>query len=389
MVRGPISMVIVGIILLGVIALVMGGPALFDRVLPRSAVAFLDDFGLSGGMASLGGGMAADPKGSGDLPSDYLYDSTDGIEAKGPIAAWTGNEPVFINDVITGYTTRVDSDIPTTITKVRSILGCGFTPPLQGTIVGHATAGTSDIDLAISTYNDAQLAAAVQTFVDVYRETGAMTKTGAAGGAYQAYDVAVTETRAPVFLVLQNRFGNRIWNIHLAAGARIERVILLGGTQAGVANLDPVVPVEVMLADGMEACGITPAYPLNEGALLFQSLASGALSQADADLTLGRIAAAVADYDAWFRASFGVGALESRVGWDRGTISVIGPVPAEGDPMAIWAPIAGAEIRTTQDTFFEIRGQVAEGTDFASRVRAIATSFAWGDLKNLRQGVEF
>lgn len=389
MVRGPISIVIVGIILLGVLALVMGGPALFDRVLPRSAVAVLEDFGLGGAMASLGSGMSGDPRGSGALPSDYLQDSIDGIEANGPIAARTGNEPVFISDVIAGYMTNVDSDIPTTITTVRPILGCAFTPPMPGSIVGHATAGTSDMNLAILTYNDAQLAAAVQSFVDAYRKSGAVTTAGVAGGAYQAYDVAVTETSAPVYLVLQNRFGNRIWNIHVAPGARIERVILLGGTQAGVANLDPVVPVEVMLADGMEACGIIPAYPLNEGALLFQSLANGALSQADADLTLGRIAVAVADYDAWFRASFGLGALESRAGWDRGTVSVIGPVPGEAGSLAIWAPIEGAEIRTTKDTFFEIRGQVAEGTDFASRVQAIATSFAWGDLNNLRQGVDF
>jgi hypothetical protein len=150
-----------------------------------------------------------------------------------------------------------------------------------------------------------------------------------------------------------------------------------------------VVPVEVMLADGMEDCGIAPAYPLNDGALLYQSLANGALSQADADQTLGRIAAGVAAYDAWFRSSFGVGAGESRIGWDRGTISVIGPVPGKADQLAVWAPIEGAEIRTTQDTFFEIRGQVTEGADFVSRVRAIATTFAWGDLTNLRQGVEF
>lgn len=385
MVRGPISMVIVAIVLLGIMALVTGGPALFERVLPRQAVAFLENFGMGEGMISLGGS----PKGSGDLPSDYLFDSTDGIEANGPIAARNGNEPVFIKDVITGYTTRVASDIPATITTIRPILGCDFTPPLSGSIVGHAAAGTSGIDLAISTYNDTHLAAAVQVFVNVYRETGMMSKAAADGTAYQAYDVAVTETRAPVYLVLQNRFGNRIWNIHLAPGARIERVVLLGGTQAGVANLDPVVPVEVMLADGMEDCGIAPAYPLNNGALLYQSLANGALSQADADQTLGRIAAGVAAYDAWFRSSFGVGAGESRIGWDRGTISVIGPVPGKADQLAVWAPIEGAEIRTTQDTFFEIRGQVTEGADFVSRVRAIATTFAWGDLTNLRQGVEF
>ena len=43
----------------------------------------------------------------------------------------------------------------------------------------------------------------------------------------------------------------------------------------------------------------------------------------------------------------------------------------------------------TQDIYFEIDGQVAEGEDFAGRVKAIATAFAFGDLTTLRQGVSF
>ena len=34
-------------------------------------------------------------------------------------------------------------------------------------------------------------------------------------------------------------------------------------------------------------------------------------------------------------------------------------------------------------------GQVAEGQDFAARVRAIATDFAFGNLATLNQGVDF
>jgi hypothetical protein len=189
--------------------------------------------------------------------------------------------------------------------------------------------------------------------------------------------------------VLENRFGNRIWNIHLAPGARIERVVLLGGEQAGVANLDPVVPVEVILGDGLKACGIDPAYPLNSGHLFFQSLQNGVMSAREAEEKLAAIKAAADAYDVWFRDTFGPEASASRVGFDGGTISVIGPVPGESDPKAVFAPIRGAKIRITQDQFFEIIGQVMAGTDFASRVRAIATAFAFGDLENLAQGVRF
>ncbi|WP_431298791.1 hypothetical protein [Tabrizicola sp. BL-A-41-H6] len=383
MARGPISLVIVGGIALAAVAVVAGGQGLLERVLPASAMAAIGSFGLGGGSV----GFA--PKGTGEFASDYLFDTTDGMEARGPIAARIGNEAVFIKDVITGYTTAVGGAIPAEITTIRPILGCNPTPPKPGTAVGHVAAGRSGLDLALSTYNDTHLAAEVQTFVNVYRETGAANPSIGHGPAYEAYDVAVTERREPVYLVLEAAGGNRIWNIHQAEGVRIERVILLGGDQAGVANLDPVVPVEVILSSGLAECGVQPAYPFNEGHLFYQSVANGAISPEDAEARLGLLDAAIATYDDWFRKTFGVSSVDSRIGWDAGAMSVIGPVPGEADPKAAYAPLTGAKIRTTQDTFFEIRGQVAEGADFASRVVAIATAFAYGDIKTLRQGVEF
>jgi hypothetical protein len=97
----------------------------------------------------------------------------------------------------------------------------------------------------------------------------------------------------------------------------------------------------------------------------------------------------VSAYNTWFRDSFGVPADETRAGFDGATVSVVGPQPGEAEPKAVYAPIARARIKMTQDTYFEIRGQVAEGEDFAGRVKAIATGFASGDLKTLRQGVAF
>lgn len=384
MVRGPISLLIVGVLSLAVLAVVFGGPKVFDGILPprvaEMLAAVMDPSMMNNGPV----------KGDGKSPDNYLEDNSDGLAARGPIAARSGNEPVFIADVISGYTTRVDAEIPAEIMTIRPILGCRLTPPLEGTEVGHVVAGTSEVRTALSTYNDAHLAEAVQKLVNVYRETGVVDPFLGPPKPYEAYDVAVTETRAPVYLVLENRWTTpRLWNIHLAEGARIERVILLGGGQAGVANLDPVVPVEVILYDGLGACGIAPAYPLNEGHLFFQSMANGAMSSAEAEEKLARIEADVLAYDTWFRNSFGITAGDSRIGFDKGTISVVGPVPGEADPKAVFAPIKGAKIRTTQDQFFEIQGQVAEGESFTDRVKAIATNFAFGNLEYLRQGVRF
>jgi hypothetical protein len=388
MVLRAASLAIIGIVSMIAVALAVVGPAAFERVLPQSAIAFLEDMGVTGGALAIGGGTDAAPNGTGEFPSDYLSDGAEGISARGPIAAMPGGRAAFIEDVIVGYSTRVSRDTPAEITTIRPVLGCTFTPPEKGAVVGHAVARLSGVDLSMITYGDEDLANAVQLFVDLYRDGGQQEAISTAAFRYQAYDIAVTDTRTPIYLVLESDERHRIWNIHVAPGARIERVILLGGSQAGVVNLDPVVPVEVMLADGLRECGIAPAYPLNDGNLLFQSLANRTMTQEEGTAKLAEIQLAVDQYNQWFMGQFGLDAVKSSAGWNGGTISVIGPLPDETNPKAIWAGIDAAKIRTTQNTFFEIEGQVAEGADFASRVTAIATSFAWGDLAKLRQGVE-
>lgn len=382
MIRGTISLLIVGAVMSVGVMVYMKGPQAVTRYLPDRLANALD--------SSLSGTIDGAVKGSGDLAADYLSDDVDGLTAHGPIAAMAGNSPVFIDDVLSGHTARVGEDIPAEITMIRAISGCRLTPPLAGTTVGHVTGAATGTQLPFLTYNDQDLAGAVQTLVNAYRETGSVAVTVPADLGYGVYDVAVTETASPVYLVLETTATNLIWNIHLAPGARIERVVLLGGGHVGVANLDPVVPVEVLPGAAMADCGIVPAYPLNPGHRLFAALKSGTGSaKADAEAKLAALQDRVSAYNTWFRDSFGVVADGTRAGFDGGTVSVVGPTPAGSEGKAAFARIQGARIRMTQDSYFEIKGQVAEGEDFAGRVKAIATSFAFGDLKTLQQGVSF
>jgi hypothetical protein len=389
MMRGLVNVVLVAGIAVAAIASVVLWPRAYEGILPESLLEGLTE-------ASSAAAPDAEAGRTRDQPADFLIEGPDGLVADGPIAASSGNAAVFIEDTMAGYSTSVSGDVPAEITTIRPIMGCLVTPPLKGSVVGHVVAGQSDLELGLLTYTDSDLALAVQDFVNAYRALAVAGKAETALAAvpvglfYQSYDVIVTEVSAPVYLVLQTGEGNRIWNIHAAPGVRIERVVLLGGGQVGVANLDPVVPVEVILQDGLVACGIRPTLPLNPGHALIAAAASGDGSAA------ARLAAhdeEVAAYDQWFRDVFGVEAGGSRIGFDRGTASLVGPVPGGQDPeltpKATYGRIAGAKIRTTKDIFFEIPGQVPAGEDFASRVEAVATAFAFGDLANLRQGVDF
>jgi len=377
MVRGLVSLVVVLGIVLGAMAYVIRTPDLRDQFLSASATAILREKGV---LAAVGAPDGAG--GTGTTPQDFLFETSDGLVADGPIAASGANQPVFIKDVVSGHSADPGSDIPAEITTIRPILGCQLTRPLPGTVIGHVTSERSPLTLALTTYSDADLAAAVQDYVDAYRKFGTDAEPPATGPRYEAHDIAVTETAAPVYLVLENQVGNKIWNIHLAEGARIERVVLLGGNQSGVANLDPVVPVEVLLGAGLADCGIDPAYGPGAGQL------SGTTTASDAATDAGALQRAEA-YDIWFRDSFDVLASESRRGYAEAAVTLVGPVPTGAERKAVYASIKGARVRTTHDQYFEIQGQVAAGNSFAARVVTIATGFAFGDLARLHQGGEF
>lgn len=382
MIRGPISLVIVGAVMLAGLAVVVKGPQALTRYLPEKLASAID-----GGMIGTFDGSV---KGAGEKASDYLHDDVDGLTVHGPIAAMAGNRPVFIADVLTGHTTQISGDIPAEITMIRPISGCRLTPPLQGTAIGHVTSASTGRPLPLLTYDDEDLAAGVQGLVDAYRNGGSEIVSVPANLAYEVSDVAVTEARAPVYLVLESGSGNRIWNISLAPGARVERVVLLGGTHVGVANLDPVVPVEVLPGAALTGCGIDPYYALNPGHRFFEVLKSGTgTEKAEAEAKYSVMQERADAYDTWFRDSFGVPAGDTRAGFDNGAVAVVGPQPGEAEPKAVYAPVQGSRIRMTQDSYFEIKGQAPEGEDYAGRVKAIAKSFAFGDLNTLRQGVEF
>jgi len=365
-------------ILVAVAALAAVGPRPFAAVLPPEAARFVESMVGPIGLLGQDGRVRA-----GALPADFLVDGPDGLLATGPIAASQGNLPVFITDVLAGFQEDVVGAFPAAVTTMRPILGCRLTPPQPGSVIGHVFGAGTSRPLALISYDDADLARGIAEFVDRYRKRGIAAPVPGDAYAFQAQDVVVTDTSVPVYLVLENAGGNRIWNIHLAEGARLERLVLLGGAQSGVANLDPVVPVEVILADGLATCGIRPAHPLNPGHQLLQSTA-----ESDVNL-VAQHAEAVAAYDIWFRDSFGVRASDSRIGYAAGSVAVVGPVLDAAGAKVSFAPILGADVRTTQNSYFEIVGQVAAGQDYGSRVMALATGFAFGDLSILHQGVGF
>ena len=387
-------MVVVGLVTLFMLAMVMGGGMqVFERIMPERLLTWLDEnegfgamLGMNGGVVSMGGPKAPTGDAAND-PAAYVRDSSDGLRGNKKVAPMALGQAVFVADVLAGRRVLSGTPAPGSVEALQPLQGCQFTAPSAGAFVGHVRSDYgSDLKVNLITYGDKELAGAVQQFARIYRKTGGKRMQGLSTLRFQHYDVVVTETQQPVYLVLNTASsGSQLWNIHLAPGARLERVVLLGGAQAGVVNLPPGVPVEVMLNDAATTCRIPPAvYPLNAGHMLFQSLEAGHLKVEEAEETLGRITAANATWDRWFRTAFGVTANATMAGgWHEGNISVVGPVPATSEGRAVYTSLSGGLAQITVDTYVEYPALKTEGADFASRVVAITSAFAWGDIENL------
>lgn len=382
MVRGPVSMVVVGVIMLFIFALVAGGPKVFEKVLPESAVAWLETFGDAQMLADRGYLTKGE---DGKAPLDYVQDSSDGWKVRGPVAGLADGKAAFIDDVIADYSARVRNAETGPFRVVEPTSGCLPTAPTSAAAFAHVgIRGNTGMDLQLATYNDADLAHAVQVFVNLYRKTGLRNAPGLGDMTYDSFDVAVTETAQPVYLVVEAVHGQRIVNLHLAPGTRLERVVLLGGDQLGVANLPEGVPVEIFREAELSACDIRIFYPLNPGHLYFQSVASGAIQPDEVAEKNAAFAAQADAWDAWFLMAFGQSAqLTLAGGWVDGKVAVAGPVPATPEARAVWTTVKGAPLVLTQDQYIETPQLAAEGRGFAARVEAVAAAFAWGDLKNL------
>lgn len=386
MVRGPISLAIVSVISLIMVGLTMGGPKVFENVLPESAYAWLDGFEMGGGMPSFGGSSFGGKKKDPNDASARLEDDSDGWKADDDVTTLAGMHLAFVDQVIDGYSRRVTDAVPGAVEVLTEQADCAFTPPSEGAHIGLATvAETTRIGLA--TYNDTHIASAVRHLAATYRLEGKIKRASLDNLSFEVGDIAVTETQKPVYLVLDASYKRVVYNIHLAPGAELDRVILIGGIEAGVANVPADVPVEVITGEAAAACGYQPYYPLNPGHLFFQSMASGVMKQEEVDQRFAEFKAAEQAWENAFRAAFGVSPDGLSTGSVGGvSLATVGPLPAAPEGRAIWKSVTDAPLRVTVDQYVERPG-AGDGRDFDAVVKAVAKSFAWGNLENMSNGV--
>lgn len=338
-----------GVPLLLVILAMTPGPQsqVFRNLLDPAAMARgLDNLGRYG-VAKTIAGETVDP--ARDNPLAHVRESHGAWVGDAKVIATENGMPAFQVQVFTGQRPNALTDIPGAIERVAVLADCdALGAPVAGAhlaFVQGATPGWAGLVTPVEEVLHEEVSRYLSDLRTPAQAGRGMGIKALQQLTYSAFDVAVTDTAAPVHLVLSGETARpRLWNLQLVPGVRLARVTLLGGGRDAVAHLPAGVPIEVLPRAAMTACGAQEVYPYSELSMVHQSRAIGVIKEDEYAQMAATLDAAYAEWAGWFAGHFGAEPLAVRVGFDEGVGGLVGPVPATPEARVAWAPIAGAHI---------------------------------------------
>ena len=320
---------------------------------------------VSGGQAEV---TAGDPQ---DIAE------TDTMSNAGPIFAspavlYAGDEPLTLTVVATQVSLPTQNTATGAIIPIARNDDCTLRSPAEGEKVMGVRIENALLPGPLHTFSDAQMVGQVLQNVEAVTQDGADIATDMAlAGTKTSLDVFLTDTSAPLYLVLQNMGDGIVWNLHAAADVSIAHVALIGADFSGVANLPADTSVEALLVsdflppyqngadDAPRDCMIRPwRTPQSDW---IGSLKSEAGSLTDRNLMLS-YSKGYAAYDRWYTQTLGVNARANTVTARDAAHVLLGPVPET--PLS-YRPLTGQDIQMVE-TDHLMTG------DFETRIAAVA-----------------
>ena len=151
------------------------------------------------------------------------------------LVANAGRAEVTIEQIASGYDPAQPDLVPGRVEMFDANPECTLRKPRAGEVVHNVrledATGLTDLHVV----SDVQLGAALAKHIegvtahDKHHQIGTT-----ANGRMGRVDVFVTDTSAPVYLVLQALGGNVLWNVHRGPGVQISHVALIGDTPGAI-----------------------------------------------------------------------------------------------------------------------------------------------------------
>ena len=315
-------------------------------------------------------------------PAASLKQEMRGYEA--PIGVMIGlNEtPYWVQSALAGYhATDVELDVPAGFEYLEPNGSCSFALPNKDEKLAKVQVDGSLMKGPVFVASDAEIGDATKKYIANVRRLGedAPVPVNQGDGQLGVVDVVVTETSKPVYLVISYDLPT-LFNIHLADGARLSRIALIGSGTGGIANVDKSVPIRSLTGRAMAGCNVTPLRAPADHWLFIRNVKEDSSLQGQLDKNIAEARA----YSIWYRSNFGTGNEPDAVGSSTASHVLVGPLPESLDKRVTYRPLAEATIRLTRNEL--VYGGPEE--EFMARKKELiteaATKLAGGDLGTLK-----
>lgn len=158
------------------------------------------------------------------------YLTYQGWAFQSPGVASFGLPELVLADVSTGHENGLGPLVPARVKPFKPNPNCTLRRPGADEVVHNVRLENGTLLSEVHNFSDEEMGDALMGHIEaLYSGSKRHYKYGKmAPGQMASVDVFVTDTSAPVYLVLQGFRANTIWNLHLADGVRLSHVAMIG-----------------------------------------------------------------------------------------------------------------------------------------------------------------
>lgn len=272
-----------------------------------------------------------------------------------PKVAYMGTEPLGLDQI------AANALLPTQDTLIGAILPiarnaqCSLRAPLASEKVVNVRIENALLASPVQAFSDQDLANQLLANIETVTKKGNTTVPDArVGGQVSGLDVFLTDTAAPLYLVLQNLGPGVIWNIHAAPDVTLAHVAIIASGYSGLVDPPNDASFEALLVsdfvpphnfgadDVIRPCMIRPwRNPQPDWIGSLKAEGGNTLYENQ----MSTYAKGYAAFNSWYTATLGVDASTNLVTARDAAHVLIGPAPAE--PIAYRA-MAGRDVHFMQ-----------------------------------------
>lgn len=259
-----------------------------------------------------------------------------GANPQSPDVESTLPDQVTLADLVTGVT------LPDDTTQIGRIIPfdrndqCNLRRPLDGEQVVNVRLERGALSVPVRAFSDEALVAQLTRNITAVTQDGRAYDWGAQVRApMTGVDVFLTDTGAPIYLVLQNLTDGIIWNVQTAPGVSLAHVAIVSDGFSGLVDPPDDATFEALLVadfvprhasgadDTVRACMIRPwRDPQPDWDVVARAPGNTLYSNQMQSFTTGYTA-----YNAWYTGTLGVDASTNLVAPETAAHVHIGPIP--------------------------------------------------------------